>query len=109
MSYNANWDNLPEIDIPDMKRKIFTGENVMLVRNVIRPHAVLDAHSHPHEQMLYVLDGNCDVTIGEEKFSMKTGDMALVPGGMMHQVTATGEGELTMLDIFSPIREDFLK
>ena len=108
MAEKKNWDELPEIILPDMNRRIFTGENVMLVRNVIRPHAVLDAHSHPHEQMLYVLGGSCDVVIGDDCFSMKTGDMALVPGNIMHQVTATGEKELVMMDIFSPIRQEFL-
>lgn len=109
MIKRANWTQLPEISLPDMQRRIFSGQNVMLVRNEIRPHAVLEAHSHPHEQMIYVLGGRCAVTAGQERFEMETGDMALVPGGVMHQVTALGEEKLDIIDIFSPIREDFLK
>ncbi len=109
MITKTNWAQLSEITLPDMQRRIFTGQNVMLVRNEIHPHAVLEAHSHPHEQMIYVLGGRCAVVAGDEHFEMCAGDMALIPGGTLHQVTALGEEKLDIIDIFSPIREDFLK
>lgn len=109
MATMKSWDDIEDIQLDDMKRRIFTGDNVMLVRNVIRPHAVLDAHSHSNEQILYILEGSCEAIIGEDRIQMKKGDMVLIPGGTVHQVTATGDNELVALDIFSPIRLDFLK
>jgi quercetin dioxygenase-like cupin family protein len=108
MMKKTNWTQIPKLSLPDMQRRIFTGQNVMLVRNVIRPHAILEAHSHPHEQMIYVLGGRCAVTAGTQRMEMAAGDMALIPGGETHQVTALGEEELDIIDIFSPVREDFL-
>ena len=70
---------------------------------------MLSAHTHPHEQMIYVADGECEAVIDGKTFPMKTEDIALVPGDVLHQVINTQDRELIILDIFSPIREDFLK
>ena len=67
MNLFTNWDDIPTIHLDLMERKIFTGENVMLVKNCVHPHAEVPAHKHPHEQMLYVVSGECDVTTGTEK------------------------------------------
>ena len=109
MTMKKSWEEIPFTQLPDMQRRIFTGENVMLVRNTIKPHSVLDSHSHPHEQILYVLGGQCTATLAGEAHYLKAGDMLLIPGGTEHQITATGDGELIALDIFSPIRKDFLE
>jgi len=109
MELKTTWTEQNEENLGDVRRRLFTGKNVMLARNVVKPRAVLSAHSHPHEQMILVLEGTCEAIIGENRFPMKTGDTALVPGGVEHQVISTYDGELILLDIFSPIREDFLK
>ncbi len=109
MDLKISWDTLPEEDLGDVRRRIFTGKNVMIVRNVIKPRAVLSAHTHPHEQMIYVVEGECDTVIDGKTYPMKSEDIALVPGDVLHQVINTQDKELIILDIFSPIREDFLK
>lgn len=103
-----SWDQLPERSLEGMERKIFHGERVMLVRNTIHPHAVLPAHSHPHEQMIYIESGGCDLTVGGQTRHMTAGGLAWVSGGMEHAVVNTEDVPLVALDIFSPIREDFL-
>ena len=56
-----NWKDIPTIHLDLMDRKIFTGKNVMLVRNEVHPKTTMPAHSHRHEQLLYVESGACDV------------------------------------------------
>ena len=109
MSLVQSWNQIETLDLETMKRKIFTGENVMLVRNVIEPHATVPAHQHPHEQILYVVSGECDAVIGGETHRMAAESMALIPSNVEHSVLVTSEEPLVAIDIFSPIRTDFLK
>ncbi len=107
----GNFENLKQIELknPDMKRQIFYGDNVMIVKNIIAPHTTIPAHKHVHEQISYVESGECDITIdGMETQHAVKGGVALFPSNVGHEVTATGDEELVLWDIFSPIREDFI-
>ena len=64
-------------------------------------------HSHPHTQISYVLSGEFTYHIGGEAHTMKPGDSIVVPGGSVHGCACTSAG--TLLDVFAPMREDFLK
>ena len=109
MKLFVNWDEIDTIHLETMDRKIYTGENIMLVRNEIFPKAVVPEHNHYHEQMLYILSGECDVTTDGETKHLKAGEMALFPSDAKHSVVNTLDEVLVAIDIFSPIREDFLK
>jgi quercetin dioxygenase-like cupin family protein len=65
-------------------------------------------HSHPHEQISYVAEGEilffCE---GEPEQHLKRGDMFAVPGGKKHTVQLLTE-KVRLVDNFSPPREDFL-
>ena len=64
-------------------------------------------HSHPHTQISYVLSGEFTYHIGGEAHTMKPGDSIVVPGGSVHGCACTSAG--TLLDVFAPMLEDFLK
>jgi quercetin dioxygenase-like cupin family protein len=87
---------------------VFTaaGERMMLSRAVFEPRAVVEAHSHPHEQVGMVISGRARFIVGDEEQVLGPGDMYLIPGGVTHRVVALDEG-LEALDIFHPIREDY--
>ena len=70
------------------------------------PHSVVQRHSHPHEQMGILLEGELDFVVGEERCRARPGDMWRIPGGVPHQVTA-GDQPSKALDVFHPIREDY--
>ena len=79
------------------RRKIRAyNENAMLVEVGFDTGAVGAAHSHPHTQISYVLDGEFTYTIEGN-----------VDGGKVHGCTCVKAG--TLLDIFTPMREDFVK
>ncbi len=96
-----------ELKNPDMKRQIFYGKDLMLVLNTFPPHTVVPAHKHPHEQLTYVLSGQCDIKIGEETTHLGPGGIAWAPSDVMHEVVV-GDETAQIFDIFNPIREDFL-
>ncbi len=109
MEFFESWADVPETHVGNMDRKIFTGKNVMLVRNSIEPRAVVQNHSHPHEQMIIVVSGECDVTSGGETKHFCSGAIISIPSNEEHSVVNTKDERLVAIDIFSPIREDFLE
>lgn len=83
------------------------GANIMLSLVTFEPEAVVDAHSHPHEQAGMVLEGRAHFFVGEEDRILGPGDMYIIPGGVTHRVVAL-DGTVKALDVFTPVREDYL-
>ena len=68
--------------------------------------AVGALHSHPHVQVSYVAEGRFEVTIGDVTAEVGTGGSFIVPSNVQHGVRALTAGRL--IDVFTPMREDFL-
>ncbi|MBX9811553.1 MAG: cupin domain-containing protein [Burkholderiales bacterium] len=88
--------------------RIFPGQNVMLSVVRVAPHSSGTIHSHPEEQWGVLLEGECVRIQGGEEIKMKAGDFWCTPGGVLHGVR-TGDSGATILDIFSPPREEYRK
>lgn len=89
-------------------RRVFSGENSMMVLNTIQAFALPALHQHPHEQITYILQGECDFTMGDEVIKMAAGDVILVPPNTPHTLKPTSDETIINFDVFSPIREDYL-
>ena len=90
-----------------VKRKI-TGYNddMMMVLVQFEKGGIGELHSHVHTQSTYVESGAFEVTIAGKTQVLQKGDCFLVPPNAVHGVVCTAPGLL--VDIFSPIREDFM-
>lgn len=64
-------------------------------------------HSHEHEQISYIAEGECLVLIGDRTMKLGKGDIFAVPSNVPHSVQSL-TSNLKLIDSFSPIREDFL-
>jgi unsaturated pyranuronate lyase len=82
----------------------YTGK-LMLVRHLMEKGWVGARHSHPHEQLVYIIRGHIQFRGGDRSFDAHAGDSFVVPGGMEHQASAFEESEV--LDVFTPSREDY--
>jgi quercetin dioxygenase-like cupin family protein len=82
-------------------------EKMMMSFVNLEPGAVVAEHSHPHEQVGRVLSGKLIFFIGGEQKTLQAGDMFRIPGNVPHKVIALDE-PVQVLDIFCPIREDYL-
>jgi quercetin dioxygenase-like cupin family protein len=80
-------------------------EKLMLVRHTMEKGWVGARHSHPHEQLVYILSGHIRFESGGDFFDARTGDSFVIPGGAEHQASALEESEV--LDVFTPFREDY--
>lgn len=94
--------------VPGVEARLIWGEKIMMGIIDIEPNAVVPVHSHPHEQCGRILQGGAWFTVGGEKKLLQTGDHYVIPGDIEHFVEATGEG-CQALDIWSPIREEYIK
>ncbi len=83
------------------------GERMMMVLNSTLPGHTVPIHSHPHEQIGIVYDGEAVLRIGGEERHVKKGDLYSIPAGVPHGDTTVGDEPFVMLDIFYPVREDF--
>jgi len=92
---------------PGLTRKILAhNDKLMLVQHVMVEGWEGARHSHPHDQLVYVVLGRLRVSVGNQSFDVVSGDSFVVNGGVEHQASAL-EASL-VLDVFTPAREDYL-
>ena len=106
----AGFDELasvPEEQITDkIRRRVVSGKQGTMVYWRIKAGAHAAAHQHPHEQFVWMVKGTMDFRIGNEKRTMKPGDVAVIPGGVEHEGYFREDTEV--IDFFAPPRDDFL-
>lgn len=88
------------------RRVLAHTDALMCVENQFETGAQGPLHSHPHTQITYVLSGAFSFTIEGETHTVRAGDTLLKTNGVEHGCTCLEAGAL--LDIFTPMREDFL-
>jgi quercetin dioxygenase-like cupin family protein len=64
------------------------------------------AHSHPHDQVVYVISGHLNVRCAGQEFDARPGDSFVVRGGVEHQASAIEASHV--IDVFTPCRHDYL-
>ena len=102
------WDEIgKEILSPTIARKIITGEKAMVAQVFLAKGAVVPEHKHESEQITYILEGALLFEIDGKEILVGKGQVLRIPSWKPHKATAL-EDTLD-LDIFSPIREDWLK
>ncbi len=91
-----------------VSRKILSHvTNIMMVEVYFIKGAVGEIHSHIHEQISYIIKGSFQLDIEGKKEIIKAGDTFYIKQNALHGVTALEDS--TILDVFTPQREDFLK
>lgn len=90
-----------------IKRKILAYDaQVMMVKVAFETGAIGTLHQHVHIQITHIESGIFEVEISGEKQVLKSKDVFIVPSNALHGVVCLEAGIL--LDVFSPMREDFL-
>lgn len=91
---------------PGVRMKPLFGEGAMLNLLEFDDSAVVGVHSHPHEQLGLMLEGELALTIDGVEYRLRQGDAYQIPGGVEHAARAAG-GPCRVLDVFQPVREDY--
>ena len=102
------WDEIALEKITEMiSQKIIAGEREMLAQIYLKRGAQVPVHAHVSEQMTYILQGALKVVVGGEEITVREGEVLHIPSGVPHQSEALED--TFELDVFSPIREDWLR
>jgi quercetin dioxygenase-like cupin family protein len=97
-------DSAPE---PGLSRKVLAyNDKLFLVEHRMQKGWVGAVHSHPHEQVVYVVRGHLRVACLGKTVDLRAGDSFLVRGGVEHAASAAEES--LVVDIFTPCREDYI-
>lgn len=89
------------------RRILSYDDNLMSVEVAFETGAVGAPHTHPHTQCSYVLSGRFSYSVEGEAVELNPGDSIVVPSNLLHGTVCLEKGVL--LDIFTPMRADFLK
>lgn len=103
-----DWTSVPIERIAEgIERQMVWGERLMVCRLRFAPGVVTAVHAHPHEQITIVERGRVQFFIDGESRLVSAGDVLVFPSNCRHGATMLDE-EVVLVDVFSPIREDFL-
>ena len=101
------WDTVAVERLSEkISRRMIVGAREMLVRWEFRKGAVAARHSHPHEQIVVMVEGKLRLGVGDAETIMGNKDIVVIPPGVPHEAEALED--TVVIDIFSPPREDFL-
>jgi quercetin dioxygenase-like cupin family protein len=105
---HLNWSTIP-VEKPGegIERQMVVGQNLMICRFRFTPFLETPQHRHPHEQMSIVVSGRVRFFIEGEERICSPGDVLQFPSNCLHGATMMDE-EVILIDVFSPLREDFL-
>ena len=81
------------------------GESVLLCQVRYEPGAIVPRHSHEHtEQVMLMLEGELEMTVGSEARTLRAGDSVVVNRGVEHELHS--EGGCSFIEALSPVPLD---
>ena len=103
-----DWSSIPWDAVrKGVGRKAFSGTGATLALNRLEPGYEPAPHSHPHEQILYIVAGTMKLHIGDEVLTLGAGGLAVVPPNVTHWGEVVGNEVVLNLDVFTPKRAEY--
>ncbi|HVM91777.1 MAG TPA: cupin domain-containing protein [Terriglobales bacterium] len=101
------WDSIPLENLnPQLGRKLIVGKDLMLARVFLKKGCIVPEHSHPNEQLTYILDGALKFWIDGKEIVVHAGEVLTIPPNMPHKAEAVEDTD--DLDVFTPPRADWM-
>ncbi len=97
---------------PLLARQVVTGKRAMMAQVYLEKGCVVPSHSHESEQLSYVVEGALQFRVedreggGAREVVVRAGEVLVIPSWVVHSAVALED--TVDLDIFSPIRQDWL-
>ena len=106
--HGINWDEMEwELVREGVERKAISGGGATVALNRLQPGHTPSPHSHPHEQIAYIIAGTIDFFIEDQVFHLRPGSVLVVPPNARHWGQVTGDQEVLNLDVFTPRRGEY--
>jgi quercetin dioxygenase-like cupin family protein len=100
------WNGSETYEIfPGVRLHAIGGEQALLCRVRYEPGKSVERHAHEHtEQVMVIVDGEVDVTIGDEQRTLRAGDVCVMNRGVEHELYS--EGGVTFFEALAPVPLD---
>jgi quercetin dioxygenase-like cupin family protein len=106
--HKIDWSGIPWKEIrKGVEQKAFSGSAATVALHRLMPGHEPRPHSHPHEQIAYIIEGRMMFYIGDEKHEVGPGGLVVIPGGVTHWGEVLGDVPVLNLDVFTPKRPEY--
>ena len=85
-----------------ISRTLAQGKNLSLTLFAFDKGEEISSHSSSGDAMVYLLDGEADITIGEKAFHVKKGETIVMPAGISHALLAREQFKMLLVVVFRP-------
>ena len=92
---------------PSFARQVIHGETMTVARVYLKKGCLVPQHSHVNEQISMLEQGSLRFVIGGEETVVKAGEVLRIPPHVPHSAEALEDS--VAVDLFSPIREDWIR
>ena len=109
--YHARIADMPRESIAAgvLTRTAVRTDGAIVTFNWIQPgHPEVPPHSHPYDQLALILEGTLELDLDGDKFTVAAGELLYIPAGVPHAGRVVGDDAVLNVDVFAPIRDDYL-
>ncbi|MFC1931062.1 cupin domain-containing protein [Chloroflexota bacterium] len=104
----TRYRDIPIIEMaPGVKAHILSSERMTVIYVTLAPNSFIPLHHHEQEQIMTVVEGECDEIIDGKLYHLKEGDVVRLASNQEHGTYVSEKGCLT-IEVFSPVREDYV-
>jgi quercetin dioxygenase-like cupin family protein len=101
------WTSIPVESLnPLLGLQFVVGQDVMLARVLLKKGCIVPEHSHPNEQITFILDGALKFWIGGKEIVVNSGEVLTIPPNVPHKAEALED--TVDFDVFNPPRADWM-
>lgn len=105
---SIDWGAIPWTPVREgVSRKAFSGDGATLALHRLMPGHEPRPHSHPYEQLVYILAGTIRFHIGDDVRLISAGGLLAIPPDVQHWGEVVGDEPVLNLDVFIPRRAEY--
>jgi mannose-6-phosphate isomerase-like protein (cupin superfamily) len=109
--YKAGFADLPREVLFEgsFSRSAARTDDGLVVFNWLTPSLPeIPPHSHDFDQLALILSGSTEFDVAGRRYTVSSGEFLYIPRGALHSIRVVGERDVLNIDIFAPVREDYL-
>lgn len=107
--HTINWNDIPWTPVRDgVDRKTFHGDGATVTMHRLMPGHEPKPHSHPNEQIAFILAGTIKFFVGDKEHILKPGGLLVVPPNVVHWGEVIGDEPVLNFDVFTPKRPEYI-
>lgn len=84
-----------------VSRTLSQGKNVSVTLFAFDKNEEISSHSSGGDALVYILDGQGEITVGDEKFTVATGESIVMPAGIPHALFAAERFKMLLIVVFN--------